>query len=115
MIRVTVNLEPGGDASRQLVLAEVAIANITRGGGRVSSDYAWRIWAVDAKRRETVAFGCLVDRVNTSAIDLVWQVLAEWKSGRPLPLDNHGQPVRLIEDIEGFWRKADSVPRSSLA
>lgn len=107
MIRTLINLEPGGDASRSHVLAEITIINLTRGGGRLSSDYAWRIRKVDPDDRMTTAYGCLVDSYNGNSVDLLREVLQAWKSGTDVALDNHGNPVRLINDHEAYWKDAD--------
>jgi hypothetical protein len=107
MIRVQVMLEPGGDKSLTRVLTEIVITNITRDGGRVSSDYAWRIRSIDRNKTETFFYGALVDSYNSTAVDLLWEVLDEWKSGRPHPIDNHGQPRPLIKDHEAFWKLAE--------
>lgn len=104
MLRVTIMLEPGGDQSRTRSLAEITIANITRAVGRMSDDYAWRIKMTDRGGREIVAYGSLVDSYNGNAVELLHEVLREWKSGRPLPIDNHGHAVSLIDDLAVFWR-----------
>ncbi len=110
MIRVVVDVEPHGDKTLSRTLAEIVIANITGGGGRVSSDYAWRIRRVDRDNQEAVAHGCLVDSYNGNALDLLMEVLAEWKSGRKAPIDNHGNATVLISDHEAFWSAADPEP-----
>ena len=110
MIRTIINLEPGGDQSRSRVLAEITIINLTRGDGRLSSDYAWRVRKVDPGGRMTTAYGCLVDSYNENSVDLLWEVLQAWKSGTDVAIDNHGQPVRLINDHEAYWKAADPSP-----
>lgn len=107
MIRTLINLEPGGDPSRSQVLAEIAIINLNRGGGRVSSDYAWRVRKTDHDGKMTIDYGCLADSYNGNAVDLLWEVLQAWKSGSDLSVDNHGQLVRLINDHEAYWKDAD--------
>jgi hypothetical protein len=107
MLRVQVMLEPFGEKALARVLSEITIANVTPGGsGRMSSDYAWRIRSLD-RSKQTMAYGCLVDSYNSTAIDLLWEVLDEWKSGRELPIDNHGHPVSIIRDHEAFWKHVD--------
>jgi hypothetical protein len=113
MLRVLIMLEPGGDASREKLLTEVTIINITRGAGRMSSDYAWRIRrAVRKIGDDPVSYGCLVDSYNGDAASLLLEVLSEWKSGRAAPIDNHGYAVSLIEDHAAYWKSADPTPRS---
>jgi hypothetical protein len=115
VIRTLIELEPAGDKTRSRTLGEITVANITRAAGRISDDYAWRIRVVDKKQREIVAYGCLVDSYTGNVVDLVWEVLAEWKSGRPAPIDNHGNAMILIRDHEAFWRKADPDPEPLMA
>ena len=107
MLRVRIELEPHGDKNESRQSAEITIANITRAAGRVSSDYAWRIQTVNDHVKEPIAHGCLVDSYNANAVDLLWEVLREWKSGRSMPLDNHGNVVSPILDHRAFWAKAD--------
>lgn len=110
MIRVLVEIERHGDKTRSRILAEVVIANITREAGRISSDYAWRIRRLDRDSREVVTYGGLLDSYNGNAVDLLAEVLGEWKSGRSAPVDNHGFTRTLISDPEAFWRGADPEP-----
>ncbi len=110
MLRVLIDIEPRGDKTRLRTLAEIVIANITVAGGRVSSDYAWRIRRLDRDDQEIVSYGCLVDSYSGNAVDLLWEVLGEWKSGRERPLDNHGFAATLIHDPVAFWNIADPEP-----
>lgn len=110
MIRVHMMVEPHGEKSLSRVLGEITIINITHGAGRISSDYAWRIRARDSSKREILAHGCLVDSYNGNVIDLLYEVLEEWKSGRTASIDNHGHAVTLIKDHEAYWKAADPEP-----
>lgn len=107
MIRATIVVEPHGDVSRSKRLGEICVANVTRGGGRVSSDYAWRIKYLGRNDIEVVKYGCLVDSCNANAVDLLAEVLMEWKSGRDMPIDNHGFAVRVIDHLPEFWAAVD--------
>lgn len=109
MIRTIITLEPGGDKSRSKTLAEITVINLASNAGRITSDYAWRIRS-DSGGKRFVAHGCLVDSYNGNVVDLLWEVLAEWKSGRECPIDNHGHPVRLIKDHKAYWKEADPTP-----
>lgn len=108
MIRARIILEPHGEKPLSRVLAEITVINIG-GNGRVSSDYAWRIRYIDAGRTEITVYGCLCDSHNSTAIELLCEVLAEWQSGRRQPIDHHGHPVTIIMDHEAYWRQADPV------
>ena len=94
-------------------LGEIEIGNITYDGSRMSSDYLWRINAVDARRRPIVVCGFIVDSCNGSALELVAEVLAEWKSGRKYPIDNHGKerlyPEGYNMSAEDMWKRIDGV------
>ncbi len=76
----------------------------------MSSDYAWRIATQNAHGEPLVAAGYLVDSINDSAVGLLWEVLREWKSGRPLPIDNHGfatQPEGIEIPAEELFCRLD--------
>lgn len=107
MIRVNIDLLPHGDDESARRIAEVEIVNVTTDRLRVSQDYAWRV----REPKEGVdACGFIVDRRGSGAADLLLSVLAEWRSGRTLPIDNHGNP-RLPEWIEqdasAWWAEHD--------
>jgi hypothetical protein len=109
-VKVQVLVEPGGDSNRARLVGEVEIANVTVGGGRMSQDYLWRVRGHMGDGKPIQAQGWLVDSLNESALELLAEVLAEWRSGRPLPIDNHGQataPEGLSMSPESLWKKLD--------
>ncbi len=111
MIRVTIMLEPGGDKSQAQALAEITVVNISQGsgGGRKSSDYAWRIRSIDSTLGQILVYGCLVDNHNSNAVDIVFKVMSEWKSGRSAPINRHGKAAMPIKDHEAYWKIADPI------
>ena len=112
MIRVEIFVDPHGDMAAARPLGRVEIANVTRCPGRLSQDYLWRVSGQNARREPISACGYLVDSTNRSAMELVAEALAEWRSGRPLPMDNHGQ-AGLPEGIEmsaaEVWSRLDAL------
>lgn len=107
MLRVRVELEPHGNADAARAVAEVEIVNVTFGRLRMTADYAWRIREA---RSGLTAMGWIVDWWNdATSVHLLAAVLDEWRSGRPLPIDNHGNPaVPQGQDApEEFWRRHD--------
>lgn len=110
MIRAKILLEPNGDKDRVREMGEIEITNVTTGGGRMSSDYLWRIRCQVARQDPIDACGYLVDSRNGSMVDLLQEVLAEWKSKRPLPIDNHGQqtlPEGISISAAELWQRFD--------
>jgi hypothetical protein len=81
----------------------------------MSQDYIWRINTKDGANVPVHAEGYLVDSTNGSAVDLLHEVLNEWKSGRPLPIDNHGYiglPEGIKSDAATLWKKIDKVRKA---
>ena len=117
-LAVRLEIQPGGRVESAYEIGSIEIINITT-QGRMSQDYAWRIRGLDRRNKPIEAVGWLVDSMNNSAMELAAEVLAEWRSGRPLPIDNHGQPA--IPEAMGsltpdsYWQKMDEYRASQQA
>lgn len=94
MLKVTIDLLPHGNADSSCVLAEVEIANVTSDPSK----------GIDAR-------GWLVDWRPKDAVSLLGRVIDEWSSGRPLPIDNHGNQTTPegMSDVtpNEWWAKHD--------
>ena len=115
MLRVQIHLDPHADLENRRTLATVDIVNLsTAGSMRRSSDYAWRV--LDASGGGVNAMGWLVDQMPLSSVDLLARVLDEWRSGRSLPISNHGTPA-MPEDVTctaaEYWDAFDLHEASS--
>ena len=112
-LRVKLLIDPKGDKTKSRDIGEIEIINVTRSAGRMSDDYLWRIRTTSASTSKQVdAVGYVVDSYHGSVIELLYEVLAEWKSGRPLPTDNHGLQT-LPEGIKitatELWKYLDDL------
>lgn len=100
MLRVTVDLLPGGDDASARPLAVIDIANVS-GPGRFSNDYAWRI---TGEGREP-EYGYLLDMNENDAVSLAGHVLQQ-RLAPGLPRDLHGicrMPEGMPEDPSQAW------------
>ncbi len=97
--------------SGDVELGTVEIGNITRSYGRVSSDHIWRVRGQDSNKNKIDASGYYVDSYNGSALGLLAEIMAEWKSGREHPVDNHGMVREFPEGIDitaqELWNRID--------
>jgi len=93
----------------------VEICNVTgTGTGRVSSDYYWRIHVKPRDGQSQIFCGCTADSYTVTAMQLLADVLAQWRSS-PLPpgqaYDNHGNVVASAEGVsytaDEFWKCQD--------
>lgn len=100
----------GNTSIKDIEVGTVEVTNITRSGGRMSSDYLWRVQGIDAQNKPINACGYYVDSYNGSALQCLAEILTEWQSGRTRPIDNHGYqtlPEGIRVSAEELWEKLD--------
>lgn len=95
----------------------VEIVNVTRGAGRVSADYYWRIQVKKISGEKKTTVGLTVDSCNGDAMDLLAEVLTQYAKNSPA-FDNHGNKVSVAEGItltpEEYWAKYGLKKQSTL-
>lgn len=115
-LKIHLTIEPRGHKTKAYDIGFIEICNVT-GLGRMSSDYLWRIHTNTHALRHVEAEGYIVDSINVNAVELLYDVLSEWKSGRTQPIDNHGMSRASPEGIDvsakELWRRLDQAEENT--